>query len=253
MRLEPLIRMAKELINKSTLERIYPGDISEQDVAGYNTLLLHEQRYHYAGQHAVTGNIIDAACGSGYGSYLLATLYNSAGGNVIGLDKDIDAINYAKNKYRHLGIEFIQTDIFSFVPLIVFDTIISLETIEHLLEPQNFINRFSLFLKEGGRFIASAPVTPSMDANPYHLHDFTISSFKQLFVNAGLKEIDSFVQVQPFNPLKLFHKRTDRIAGMRKNLAGYYLRNPKKFFLRLKSVFRSGFKNKYLLVVFEKI
>ena len=64
----PLIRMAKKLeINKSTLERIYPGDISEQDVAGYNTLLLHEQRYHYAGQHVVTGNIIDAACGWGYG------------------------------------------------------------------------------------------------------------------------------------------------------------------------------------------
>ena len=54
------------------------------------------------------------------------------------LDKDIDAINYAKSKYRNRGIEFIQTDIFSFVPLIVFDTIISLETMEHLLETSEF-------------------------------------------------------------------------------------------------------------------
>ena len=45
-------------------------------------------------------------------------------------------------------------------------------------------------LVKGGRFIASAPVTPSMDANPFHQTDFTIKSFKKLFTSAGLVEID---------------------------------------------------------------
>lgn len=240
-------------ITKKSLERIYPADNDVEKIAGYNTFMLHEERYHYAGKNISPGEIADIACGSGYGSYLLATSYNLAGGKIIAIDGDAEAIDFAKKKFTHDGIEFIHQDIFSFKPSVLFDTIVSLETIEHLTDPVKFVNLFSSYLKKGGRFVASVPITPSMDANPYHLHDFTIASFKILFVNAGLKEIGTHIQDQKFNPFKLFNKKESRTATIRKNLAGFYFKNPGKFFLRISSLLKYGFKNKYLLVVFEKI
>ncbi len=238
--------------NKNTLERIYPTDKNDKEIVGHDTFLLHEERYHYAGKYIVPGEIGDIACGVGYGSYLLATKYNCFNGKITAIDTDVDAINFAKLNYRHPGIDFIQGDVFSFAPTHLFDSIVSLETIEHLPHPAKFVSLYSSYLKKGGKFIASVPITPSMDANPYHLHDFTVASFKNLFINARLKEIDSFIQIQKFNPFRLFKKKEGRAASIRKNIIFFYFRNPRKFFLRLKSVLTDGFTNKYLLVVFEK-
>ncbi len=238
--------------NKNSLERIYPLDHKDGEIAGYDTVVLHEERYHWAGKHIFPGKIADVACGSGYGSYLLATKYNCNDGKVTAIDADMLAIDYAKKKYQHKGIDFIQTDIYSYRPSAMFDTIVSIETIEHLNDPAKFVNQFSAYLKKGGKFIASAPITPSMDANPYHLHDFTTTSFKKLFVETGLKEIESFVQIQKFSPFRLFFKKEGRTTSIRKNLFKFYFRNPGKFLLRTKSLFVDGFKNKYLLVIFEK-
>ena len=131
-----------------------------------------------------------------------------------------------------------------------FQSVVSLETIEHLHHPEAFVKHMSLQLAPGGRFIASAPVTPSMDANPYHLNDFTQKSFRKLFSDCGLKLITSKLQVQPYRPFQLLKKHGPR--SIRKNLLGYYLTHPSKAFLRLKSTIVDGFRNKYLLVVFEK-
>jgi len=80
----------------------------------------------------------------------------------------------------------------------------------------------------GGRFITSVPVTPSMDANPYHLHDFTVTTFKQLFLKAGLKEIHSFIQVQPYRIFSIMGRKENRVKDLRKNLIGFYWQYPSK-------------------------
>jgi SAM-dependent methyltransferase len=239
-------------MNSSSLERIYPDNEKDETIAGNNTLELHLERYHYAGKHLSPGVIADIACGVGYGSNLLATFYGKNISKIIGVDNDKEAIDYAKQNYSHPFIEFQHSDAFTFQSPVLFNTIISLETIEHLANPQNFIQHLSSQLVRGGRLIASAPVTPSMDANPYHLQDFTVSSFKKIFLSAGFKEIDSFVQVQPYNPFKLKKTKDGRGHDLRKNIGKYYLRHPGKFFLRIGSLLKDGFNNKYLVAVFEK-
>jgi 2-polyprenyl-3-methyl-5-hydroxy-6-metoxy-1,4-benzoquinol methylase len=235
-----------------SLERIYPDNEKDEKIAGNNTLQLHLERYHYAGKRLSPGVIADIACGVGYGSNLLATIYGKKISKIIGVDNDKAAIDYAKQNYSHPCIEFQQSDAFSFQSPVLFNTIISLETIEHLSNPEQFVQHLSSQLVQGGRFIASAPVTPSMDANPYHLQDFTVSSFKKLFLSAGFKEIDSFVQVQSYNPFKLRKMKDGRGHDLRKNIGKYYLYHPGKFLLRIGSLVKDGFNNKYLVVVFEK-
>ena len=62
-----------------------------------------------------------------------------------------------------------------------FDTIVTIETIEHLPNTVQFVSRIAGMLRPGGILIASVPTTPSVDGNPYHLHDFTERSFRRLF------------------------------------------------------------------------
>lgn len=243
----------KNKFTTSSLERIYPdGDGKKETIAGNDTIRLHLERYHYAGKYLTPGFIADIACGSGYGSYLLATAYRDKVKKIFAVDNSTEAIEYANKNYLHSNIEFLLSDAFSFQSPTPLNTIISLETIEHLAEPEKFIQYLSKQLAVGGRFIASAPVTPSMDANPFHKQDFTIATFKSLFEKNGLQEHDSFIQTQSYQPYKLLGKRKGREAALRKNMIFYYFKHPSKFFLRIKSLFRDGFTNKYLVIVFEK-
>jgi len=239
-------------MNLSSLERIYPADGSPETIAGNETLHLHLQRYQFAGKWILRGTVADLACGSGYGSYLLATEYGNELNRIIAVDNSPVAIEYGKKFYSHEKIVYELKDVLDFRPTEQIDTIVSLETIEHLAEPEFFVNHAASVLTKRGRFIASAPVTPSMDANPFHHSDFTIKSFKKLFTAAGLVEVESMVQIQKYKPFTMVSKKEGRGHDLRRGLAAYYFQNPGKFFRRLKSLITDGFINKYLVVVFEK-
>ena len=239
-------------MNLSSLERIYPADGSPEVIAGNETLQLHFQRYHFAGKWILPGRVADLACGSGYGSYLLATEYGNEIEQIIAIDNSPVALDYCKKYYSHNKILYELNDVFDFRPTVPIKTIVSLETIEHLVEPGRFVSQVASILARGGRFIASAPVTPSMDANPFHQNDFTVKSFKSLFTSAGLVEIGSLVQVQQYRALTMISKREGRGHDLRKGLVNYYFKNPGKFLRRLSSLITDGFTNKYLVAVFEK-
>ncbi|WP_315818966.1 class I SAM-dependent methyltransferase [Paraflavitalea speifideaquila] len=190
-----------------SIERIYPDEIQSNETTGEESLQLHLERYQYAGSHLLPGSVADIACGAGYGSYLLATAFADKVKEIIAADIDDACIQYARTRYAHPNIRFVTTDAFSFEPGMALNNIVSLETIEHLSDPAAFVQQVSRHLMTGGRFIASAPVTPSMDANPYHLHDFTINSFKKIFLDAGLTAVNTFIQTQRYNPLPLLQRR----------------------------------------------
>jgi 2-polyprenyl-3-methyl-5-hydroxy-6-metoxy-1,4-benzoquinol methylase len=236
----------------SSLERIIPGQLDASSAEDQQTLTLHLQRYQFAAANLKPGIIADLACGVGYGSHYLATHHTAKIEKIYAADIDEESIVYAQAHYANPLIHFLVQDGLSFSPGLLLDAVISLETIEHLAQPQDFVLHLTAMLKPGGRFIASAPVTPSMDANPFHLQDFTPHSFRDLFRKAGLKEINSMQQVQPFHPFKLAGGKTNKSRALRKNLLGYYFKHPSKFLLRLRSLLTDGFQNKYLVIVFEK-
>lgn len=236
----------------TSLERIYPDQMQQSNSNEKKILQLHIERYSYAGHMLSPGIVADVACGSGYGSHLLATQFDQQVNKIIALDKSQEAIAYAQTRYNHPKINFAVSDVIA-ICVEKPNTIISLETIEHLKDPQQFILHWSMQLQPGGRFIASAPVTPSVDANPFHFQDFTAASFRSIFLKIGFREIDSFIQKQPYNPIHMiFKKKKTRYRSIRGNLIRYYFKNPGKFFLRIRSILKDGFINKYLVAVFEK-
>jgi SAM-dependent methyltransferase len=234
-------------IDQSTLERLVPDESLKDEATGLQTLKLHLERYEFAsGKLQDTASILDLACGVGYGSRLIKDSIPAA--TVMGVDCCAAAIEYASVRYSKPGLNFRIGDAVSFDDG-PFDAVVSLETIEHLQCPDVFMERVAtVLLRPDGLFIGSVPVTPSMDANPHHLHDFSARSFRKLLASHDFIEIDSLEQAQAYSPLAVITKTEDRMQEMRSNLWAYYRRNPHKALLRLRSILADGFKNKYLTI-----
>lgn len=234
-----------------SIERLVPNLIAEYDATGAETLKLHLARYDFASKFVSEGDrVLDIACGVGYGTNLMSKIVPKA--DYTGVDISSSAIDYAKKMYSNSNINFHCQDAVSYRPENLFDCIVSLETIEHLPKPEEFISHIYEFLRPGGLLIGSVPITPSVDANPYHLHDFTEASYKKIFKKMGMSEIDSLRQVQGFNPIKILLKKEKRVSDLRSNLIKYYINNPKSFLSRVYSTFRYGFSNIYLTSVWQK-
>jgi SAM-dependent methyltransferase len=235
-----------------SLERIVPDDIGMLDAFDQASLRLHIERYMFAIQHGKPGLVLDIACGSGYGADLIIKSGKFSGSRIIAADIDEETIAYAKKRYGNPAIHFVCRDAMSFSGAPEFDSIICLETVEHVKDPGLFVQGLYGLLKAGGVLIISAPVTPSTDGNPYHLSDFSPGSFKKLFLPFGLTLVNQFSQVQAFSLHTVFRSKNKRLEKRRHRIGRYYFLHPAVFFARIRSVFIDGFRNKYLTLVFHK-
>ncbi len=236
----------------NVLERLTPDFIQNHDVFNKETLTLHLDRYRFAKENLKGTHILDCACGVGYGTEVLSE-DSSSDMRFTGVDVSEAAIKYANKRYKKNNIEFIMADGTKFRSDNKFDTIVTLETIEHLPDPGAFIENLVSLLAERGRIIASVPVTPSVDGNPYHLHDFTTRSFNRFFEKYGFRGINKFKQVQRFSLLGVTVNRSSRReVDIRRNLFAYYMAHPKALFRRIYSTARYGLTNRYNTTVWER-
>jgi SAM-dependent methyltransferase len=242
--------VSESLASTSTLERLVPSALDPEDATGQETYQLHLQRYDFASRFVTSGRVLDCACGVGYGSHRLLDA-GERSHRVTGVDIDQSAIAYARANFSDPRLDYVCADASQF-DAEPFDVIVSFETIEHVADPTALIANFVRLLAPGGLLIASVPVTPSVDVNPFHLHDFTPSSFRRMFLRHGLTEVDSLLQRQPYQPLKMLAGKETRLSDMRKNLVGYYAVHPKAALKRLYSTATDGYCNKYLTCVWRR-
>ena len=235
-----------------SLERIVPDQMDYQDAFDMKTLQLHIDRYAFAIRNGKPGEVLDIACGVGYGSFQLVQSEKYAESRVTAVDIDQTAIDYANTKYSNPAIHFVCADAMSYDDSGRYDTIISLETIEHIRDTGLFVKKLHSLLKKDGVIIISAPVTPSTDGNPHHLSDFSVSRFKNLFKTSGFIIESEFIQVQPFSLKSILHPNNQRLSKTRKNIWKYYFRHPGIFLARIRSLFTDGLNNKYMTLALRK-
>src|SRR4051812_7524745 len=117
--------------------------------------LVHAQhlaRYRFAAQFAGGRRVLDAACGEGYGTTMLAA---AGARSATGADIDQPTVDRAREKY---GLAFECSDVAA-LPFedSSFDLVVSFETLEHVSDPGLAIAEFRRVLSEGGVLIASTP------------------------------------------------------------------------------------------------
>ena len=236
---------------RDSLERIVPDQLESGEATGADTLRLHRDRYAFAGRHLPAGGtVLDLACGVGYGSQMLASQY--AGRRLVGADLSRGALRHATAHYRSATTAFVQGDGAGWVRAGSIDGAVSLETLEHVPDPGALFADLVAAVRPGGVFVASVPVTPSVDANPHHRTDFTERSFLALGRGHGLEVVARFDQRQGYSPVAVVTRSERRTRDLRRGLAGYYLRHPSALARRLVALARFGFTNRYLTVAWRK-
>lgn len=142
----------------------------------------HIDRYDFALQFVNGKNVLDIACGSGYGSLLLAQKGKAL--HVTGIDLDADAVRYGNFRHMHDSVQRFSGDACTYLSANPYDVIISFETIEHLPDFKSFLNNIDRNLSEEGLFIISTPISKQTTIkpthNPYHEIEWSYGDFIKL-------------------------------------------------------------------------
>ena len=148
--------------------------------------LEHYERYYSARNLVKDKTVLDAACGEGYGSCIIA----SAACRVYGVDIDGSTIEHAKNKYSNIeNLTFFQGSVsdLSFLEDGSVDAVISFETIEHIPEKMQdeFLQEIKRVLRADGILIMSSPNKKEYTDrygfhNKFHIHELYKSEFEEL-------------------------------------------------------------------------
>lgn len=138
-------------------------------------LRRHIERYAIVRQF-VYGQVVDFACGVGYGTYLLSK--NPDVEHIYGVDIDQDAIDRANEEFGRPNITFVKNDIRDF-RLDRADVLISLETAEHLEDPTII---FDFAVRSGVKeAIVSFPSKKTTHYNRFHMWDLTLQDISDIF------------------------------------------------------------------------
>ena len=141
----------------------------------------HYQRYQFARELVKGKLVLDAACGDGYGSSILAETAEK----VYGLDLDVDVVKTANQKYGKNHLEYVAGSVAS-LPFqdAMFDVVISFETIEHVDKEtqEKFLEEIKRVLKPDGIMIMSTPnkaiyTDLVKGENKFHVKEFYAQEF----------------------------------------------------------------------------
>ncbi len=167
----------------------FTGERIDPELArGTEILELHLARYRFAADAVGAGRVLDIACGTGYGTNLLAEVADLA----LGADISTVAVKHANRAYASAKCGFVQADVLrlGFADG-VFDAVVSLETVEHVNDSTRYFGEVSRVLNDRGILVISAPNrevhSPGRDTPIHRWHCFepNLDEFQSLLVSSG--------------------------------------------------------------------
>jgi len=143
-----------------TGERLHEGgELFQVDLA------RHRAAYEFARARAPGGPVLDAGCGSGYGTASLAESLSP----VVGVDRV-----RPDPSFRHVGAGFVRADVEA-LPLVPesFDMVLSFQVIEHLRDPGPYLRELARVVRRDGTVLVTTPNRLTSDGmNPFHVHEY---------------------------------------------------------------------------------
>jgi SAM-dependent methyltransferase len=126
--------------------------------------------------------VLDAACGEGYGSFLLAHEARTT----TGVDVSAAAVVHARSRYERPNLAFVAASVTALpLPAGSVDLVVSFETIEHLAAQREMLAEFRRVLAPDGVLAISSPNRPVYNEgggveNHFHVRELDRSELKAL-------------------------------------------------------------------------
>jgi SAM-dependent methyltransferase len=140
----------------------------------------HEVAYRFAAARCAGLDVIDAGCGEGYGTAILAERARTA----TGVELVADVCAHAARSYP--AAAFVQADLCA-LPLAdgSAGAVVSLQVVEHLWDIPRFLDETARVLRAGGLFVCSTPnrltfTRGGRPVNPFHTVEFTADELAAL-------------------------------------------------------------------------
>ena len=173
------------------VQRNQPEGVPPLSLTGERTLPdVPEENYWYRRHVAVYRwiaercrglDVVDLACGEGYGSDLLALRARS----VVGVDANPEAHEHARLKYTRSGLRFERDLVERFDQPC--DAVVFLQTIEHVEDPGGLLEHIRSLLRPAGTAYVStpnvltlAPKGAARSGNPWHVREYRPEEFREL-------------------------------------------------------------------------
>ena len=129
------------------------------------------ERYRIVRKYA-RGIVADAACGCGFGSWMLSKCPRVT--SVVGFDRSGESLDFARSAYggNYECVDLEASEFSDTLKHLAIETVVSVETIEHLVNPRLFIA--NVLCADVGRLVMTFPSFPTTVFNHYHLNDVTL-------------------------------------------------------------------------------
>ena len=154
--------------------------------------------YRWIAERCADLDVVDLACGEGYGTAALA----EQAASVVGVDANPEAHEHARLKYTRPGVRFVRDLIERFVEPC--DVVVFLQTIEHVHNPEEILAHIRGLVAGGGvayvstpNVLTLAPPGAERSDNPWHVHEYRAEELRAVCREA-------FARVEL---LGLFHAR----------------------------------------------
>jgi 2-polyprenyl-3-methyl-5-hydroxy-6-metoxy-1,4-benzoquinol methylase len=134
--------------------------------------------YEWIAERCAGLDVVDMACGEGYGTDVLAHRAR----RVTGVDANPDAYEHARAKYTRPGVRFARDLIETYVEPC--DAVVFLQTIEHVKEPEQVLAHFKAMA--GTTYVSTpnlltlAPPGAEKSDNPWHVKEYRAEEFRAL-------------------------------------------------------------------------
>lgn len=158
--------------------------------------------YEWIAERCEGLDVVDMACGEGYGTDVLARRAR----RVVGVDANPEAYEHARLKYRRPNVSFVRDLVERYAEPC--DAVVFLQTIEHVEDPKAILEHFRSMLRPGGVVYVStpnvltlAPPGAEKSDNPWHLREYRPEEFREL-----CESVFGSVEI-----LGLFHARRLRV------------------------------------------
>src|SRR4051812_39459719 len=197
---------------QDTVQQHQPEGVPPLELTGERTLpdvpaenywyRRHLAVYEWVAERCAGLDVVDMACGEGYGTDVLARRARQ----VTGVDANPEAHEHATARYTRPGLRFERDMIQTFPERC--DAIVFLQTIEHVPDPGELLEHFKRILEPHGKayittpnVLTLAPEGAERSGNPWHVHEYRAAEFRALLER-------HFSQVEL---LGLFHARKLRV------------------------------------------
>ncbi|WP_082132441.1 methyltransferase domain-containing protein [Luteimonas sp. FCS-9] len=188
-----------------TGERFVPGVSGEIEMEHYH-------RYRLALALVAGREVLDIACGEGYGAHLLS----ERAASVVGVDVSPQAVEHARLAYCRENLRFEVGDCAAIpLPDASVDVVVSFETIEHHDQHDAMIEEVSRVLRPGGLLVISSPDRYEYSERPGYRNPFHV---KELDRNELIELLHS-----KFAKVELYGQRTvmgSLVGPAARNLTG---------------------------------